>query len=175
MSSQFPFPHPALKQPGISTGPNPRWLQSKGRVRSSLKKGGIRWHGTRRVQSRIVLQECADGSVFTRVRPEIRERCFRHGHVGGTLRDTFRPVIPPCSHVAVVLEREAEHRSYFRANVGFCVTASRVWFFFFLPPPRPWQRCNCTKWAVTKQWVFATVVLFLSLQKDKRSDVTVAE
>lgn len=39
--------------------------------------------------------------------------------------------IPPrhpssCSHVALVLERETEHRSYFRANVGFCATASRV-------------------------------------------------
>lgn len=40
----IPFSHPALKQPcqSISTGPNPRWLQSKGRVRSTLKNGGIR-------------------------------------------------------------------------------------------------------------------------------------
>lgn len=58
--------------------------------------------------------------------PKLRKDVFDTAMLGDAERH-----IPPrhpssCSHVAVVLEREAAHQSYFRANVGFCVTASRV-------------------------------------------------
>lgn len=164
----------------VSTGSKAQMVTVSGSERRSLQyKGwnGIRWHGIYWVQNLIVLQGRGDGSDFIYVQFKYmwedmgRKACFQQRQRWDTEKQFFfffpHRAIPPVL-ISVVFKSEVEHKPY------FCVIVSRLVCLL----PRllavcdffqwPWQRCNRTKCAMTKQPICTLLFSFCLCSRTSR-------